>query len=168
VIRRALIPLAVLLFLAPEANATLSLSTPPSFGNFASVQLNGSPQTTTASVSNWTVNATLHTLGWNVTMAATQFQTAGGVKLPLNSLQYRGPSTSGVLSLLVGNLTTVTLDRSADGSSSVGIVSALPAVGAGVWTMTQGSADLILTVPPQVLAGTYTSTITTTLTSGTL
>jgi len=174
--RRLVLTLLLLAVPAPDAHATLTL-TPPAFGDFAPVQIDAAgPVITTAPVSNWSVNATGQLLGWHVDLAATQFATTGGAVLPLNSMTYRGPRVtagSGQLigafpSVLVDNLTTVTLDRSANGAQSVSIINAAPGLGQGIWNMAQGTTDLRLTVPPNVLAGSYTSTITVTLSPGSL
>ncbi|MDX6730038.1 MAG: hypothetical protein QOK49_4843, partial [Baekduia sp.] len=50
----------------------------PSFGNFAAVVLNGSAQTTTATVGNWSVNdATGTAAGWSINVEADTPHNAG-------------------------------------------------------------------------------------------
>ena len=163
------------LLLAPApAHAVLSL-TAPSLGDFGTVGLNSTPATATTSVGSWSVNATGTITGWNVTVGATQFKTADGATLPLRSMTYRGPSVAaatGNLAVpplaLLGTVTPVAIDRSVNGGSSVSVLNALTATGSGVWNMTQGAADLSLTVPSGIAAGTYTSTVTFTLSAGPL
>jgi hypothetical protein len=145
---------------------SLDFGTPFSAGDFPSTQLNGSVQTVTADVGNWSVNdARGSLLGWNVTIAAGQFTSAGADTLPVGSLSLTAPTVSagsgqaGGLAPIVQSLTPI------DAGSAVPLVVAAPLTGQGLWNFTQGAGQLSLVVPPTVKAGTYTSTITTTLSS---
>jgi hypothetical protein len=147
--------------------------------NFPNTALTGLAQTVTTSVSNWSVNdATGSLLGWNVKIGATRFTdnngTAGDTSddktLPLGSLSLTAPtasagaSQSNLLAPVVQPLTTA-LDN---GTADVPVAVAALTKGQGLWNFTQGNNHLSLVIPATTEAGTYTSTITTTLSSGVL
>ena len=156
---------------------TLAFGTEFSAADFPATQLTGSLQTVSTSVGNWSVNdARGSLLGWNVKIGATRFTDTNGTPgdtsddktLPLSSLSLTGPSVSAgasqSLSLkpIVQPLTTA-LDN---GSLDVPLAIAAPLTGQGLWNFTQGATHLSLVIPPTAEAGTYSSTITTTLSSG--
>jgi hypothetical protein len=153
---------------------TLSYTTPFTAQNFPNTTLTGLPQTVHAPVNAWVVTDARGSLlnGWNVTVSASQFSTGGGSPstLPTGSLTLATPP---VPSTTVGNLSLppVPVPPAApiDGGSTQKIVTAALAAGLGQWTFTPLNAaggDLLLSVPAGAAAGTYTSTITTTLATG--
>jgi opacity protein-like surface antigen len=182
----ALAATAVALAAAPAAQAatsntsvtlgagTLDYTTPFSSGNFPNTTLTGVPQLVHAAVNPWTVTDARGSLlnGWNLTVSASQFSTGGGSPstLPTGSMTLVSvpvPSTT------VGNVSLppvpVPLAAAIDGGSAQKIATAAVAQGLGQWTFTSlnpAGGDLALTVPPAAVAGTYTSTITTTLSTG--
>lgn len=147
--------------------AAVPVLTAPSFGNFPDVTLNGARQSVDASVANWSVTDARGTGGgWDVRVAATVPSTAGETPDTLSTA-------------------TMTIDASTPSAADAQNGSAAPAVaggniigsgilvadadageGMGVWNLAQGADHLTLDVPSDAEAGTYTSTITTTLTPG--
>jgi hypothetical protein len=153
---------------------TLDYTTPFSTGNFPNTTLNGLPQLVHANVNPWTVTDARGSLlnGWNVTVSASQFATSGGSPntLPTGSMTL---ATVPVPSTAVGNVSLppvpVPLAAAIDGGSAQKIATSAIGQGLGGWTFTPlnaGGGDLALIVPPSAVAGTYTSTITTTLSTG--
>lgn len=150
-------------------SGTLDYTTPLTARNFPATTLSGLQQTTTADIAPYKVtDARGGSAGWNLTIAASQF-TSGTNTLPTGSLLM---ATAPVPTTTVGNLGVAPVPQvvasAIDGGSTQKIVSA-PAValgGAGEWTFTPLAGTLTLTIPPAVPAGTYTSTITTTLATG--
>jgi WxL domain surface cell wall-binding len=148
----------------------LSFSTTPSASDFPSTQLTGAQQTIHTNFANWGVkDATGSGAGWHVTFQASQFSGSGPITLPTGSLVLTTPviTPSGI------NLAVPPISEGAtftlDGGSAVGVVDALAGTGQGSWTMTQANlagGDLALTVPANAAAGTYTSNLTFTLSSG--
>jgi hypothetical protein len=151
---------------------SLGFVTAPVPGNFSPVTLNGSVQTTTATIPNWSVNdATGSLLGWNVKISATQFTTGGATPLllPVGSMTYTPPSAVTAQSGQLAALAPTALPSGAaiDGSAARQIVLAAVGDGGGQWGFTQGTGALTLTLAPgTATAGTYSSTVTTTLTQG--
>jgi len=147
--------------------------------DFPTTALNGSVQIVSTSVGNWSVNdARGNLLGWNVKIGATRFtdnngtpaDTADDKTLPLSSLTLTAPTASAgagqsaLLAPVVQPVTTA-LDN---GSLSVPVAVAAATTGQGLWNFAQGANHLTLVIPPTAAAGTYNSTITTTLSSGAL
>jgi hypothetical protein len=172
--RRLLLATVLLALPSGTARAALDL-TAPDAGTFPATEISGLvPQTIRTSLSGWSVNATGTLTGWHVDIGASQFQALDGSKLPLQSMTLKGPVVSAgsgqLLSLyplvLVTRLAPVAIDRSAAGSSSVTFVNALSGTGSGVWNFAQGAQDLELTIPVTAKSGTYSSTITFTLSPG--
>lgn len=162
---------------AGAAHAALTIAVAPVVGSFGAVEISGTgPQTVTTSIGNWRVDATATLTGWHVDVAATQLRTSEGDTLPLQSLRYAAPTVSGASgqllalypSILLTRATPAPIDLSANGGTTVAVASAVLNTGGGVWNFTQGSSDLRLTVPVDAKAGTYTSTITFTLSPGPL
>lgn len=151
---------------------SLAFSTTPSASDFPSTALTGAPQTIHASFANWGVNdATGSGAGWHVTFQASQFATAGAVKLPTSSLVLTvppamAPATGNVaVAPVVQGTPSVTLD----GGSAVSIVHSLATTGQGGWNMTQPNSaggDLALSIATTAAAGSYTSNLTFTLATG--
>ena len=151
---------------------TLAYTTPLTAGNFPSVTLDGTQNVVTANVNPYVVTDSRGgAAGWNLTVEATQFTSASTDTLPQGSLRMALPPvpTKNAVDNPLGLTPTVqpTLDA-IDGGSAQKLVSAAaaPLVGAGAWTFTPLPGALTLTVPGVVPPGTYTSTITTTLSSG--
>ena len=150
---------------------SLAFATPFTAENFANLTLNGQVQTVNAAVNDWAVNDSRGSLlGWNVTAEASQFTDSSGQTpktLPAGSLTLTGPAVSagagqsGTLAPVVAPLTTAL-----DGGLPVPVAIAAPLTGQGLWNFDQDTTDLTLVVPPTAEAGTYTSTITTTLSPG--
>lgn len=158
---------------------SLSFGTGLAAADFPSTSLSGVAQTVTTSVGNWSVDDSRGSLlGWNVKIGATRFTDQNGTPadatddktLPLASLTLTAPSVSagggqaGSLAPVVQPLTTA-LDN---GTAAVAAAVAAPATGQGLWNFTQGASHLSLVIPSTVPTGTYSSTITTTLSSGAL
>lgn len=151
------------------AGGTLDYTTPLAAGNFPATTLTGLAQTKTADIAPYVVNDSRGgALGWNLTIAASQF-TSGLNTLPLGSLAMALPPvpTTTVGNLGIAPVPSTTLNA-IDGGTTQKIVSAAAVAlgGAGQWTFTPLTGALTLTVPPAVAPGTYSSTITTTLATG--
>jgi putative surface cell wall-binding protein len=153
---------------------TLSYTTPLTAQNFPNTTLTGLAQTVHAPLNPWAVTDARGSLlnGWNVTVSASQFSTGGGSPntLPTGSLSLTTPP---VPTTTLGNLSVppvpVPTAAPIDGGSTQKIVTALLATGLGEWNFTPlnvAAGDLLLIVPAGAVAGTYTSTITTTLATG--
>jgi hypothetical protein len=162
------------------SGGSLAYSTPFSAADFPATTLNGLPQAKTANISPWVVTDNRGTgAGWNVTISASAFTctsgTCGSTQFPSGSLSL---ATVGVPSTDAANLLgpppaippvyTAPLTPIDNGGSAQKIVSAaaLPLNGSGAWTFTHAAGGLALVVPASTAPGTYTSTITTTLSSG--
>lgn len=156
---------------------SLTFPTTLAASNFPATQLNGQVQTLNAAVGDWSVNdATGALLGWTVQVKASQFTdnngTAGDATddktLPPGSLTLAlptvgaGASQSSLLAPVTLAITPI------DTGVNQILAQAIATEGSGLWNFTQGADDLTLVVPPTVKAGTYTSTITTTLSAGVL
>jgi hypothetical protein len=160
---------------------TLDYTTPFTAGDFPTTTLNGLPQLVTANVNPYIVNdATGSGSGWNLALSATQFTcttsgTCGTTKFPAGSLrvaQLAVPSTD------VGNLASLPIINPLSGllgiDTAVGTTYKIiqsgalagPLLGTGRWTFTPPVGGLAVTVPASTNPGTYTSTITSTLSSG--
>ena len=153
---------------------TLSYTTPFTAQNFPNTTLTGLAQSVHAQLNPWAVTDARGSLlnGWNVTVSASQFSTGGGSPstLPTGSLTLATPpvptTTGGNLSVAAVPVPTA---APIDGGSTQKIVTAALATGLGEWIFTPLNAaggDLLLSVPAGAVAGTYTSTITTTLATG--
>jgi hypothetical protein len=150
---------------------TLSFSVVPQADPFPATTLNGRAQALRTGFHTWAVNdARGSGAGWNVTMRATPMDDGLGHTWPSGSLQLSAPAT--VLPVGV-NAAIPPLAQGAtftlDGAQPVKVLSAAAAAGQGDWTLTQANllgGDLVLTVPANALAGTYTTTITSTLATG--
>ena len=155
---------------------SLAFGTPLTANNFADLTLNGTIQTVNAEVNDWSVNdSTGSLLGWNVTAQASQFTDDNGTPgdntddktLPTASLSLSGgtPAAGAGQSALLAPIVQP-LGTPIDGGAAVPVAIAALGKGQGLWNFAQDADDLTLVVPPTAEEGTYTSTITTTLTSG--
>ncbi|MFN2617662.1 MAG: WxL domain-containing protein [Thermoleophilaceae bacterium] len=154
---------------------TLDFSVAPTADDFTSTALTGSTQTLTTSFNDWRVNdARGSGAGWHVAMQASQFSNGASLTLPAGSLTLKAPTVSKV-DVLNPALPPVVSASPAppwtlDGGSAITVVSAATATGQGEWNFDHanlsGSKDLALTIPANASAGTYTSTVTSTLSTG--
>jgi hypothetical protein len=158
-------------------SGSLAYTTPFSAGNFPATTLNGLPQAKTANISPWVVtDNTGSGAGWNVTISASRFTcstslTCGSTQFPASSLTMATvgvPGTDVLNNTAIPPVYTPPVNPIDGGGSAQKIVSAalLPLSGAGAWTFTHAAGGLALVVPASTSPGTYTSTITTTLSSG--
>jgi hypothetical protein len=164
--------LALALFAsAPAAEAAVSFSTAPNVPTLPTVTLDGSAQTTTATMANWGVSQTLALSGWNVTAAGDTSSgksavfkqycpnatcgshsgpgyISGGATLPSGSLQLdsTGASWTGNLGTAPSHLCNSKC--SLDTMTPVKVASASTAVLLGTWSTTgYSSTSLELSVP---------------------
>ena len=139
--------------------------TTPTVANFGGVTLNGTAQTTTASVGTFTVTDARGTgVGWNVTVQATQF-TMTGHTLPMNSISMPAPTVAKIDSTSGNTPSITTGPYLIDNASAVKITSAAAdGTGMGSYTFTPGT--LTLSIPANAYAGTYTSTVTVSVVTG--
>ncbi|HZG84791.1 WxL domain-containing protein [Paenibacillus sp.] len=137
-------------------------------GNFTAVVLNGRTQNTFSTVSNFNVtDATGAGAGWKVYLTATQFKSAEGNTLPLGSLSVSEPTVA----LDDPNSSPVTTVATAAGdidtTTGLKLLSASEGGGMGTYTVSFSPNSLTLNLlPKDVKAGTYTSTITVSISSG--
>lgn len=152
---------------------SLAITTAPLAGNFVGLTLNGTAQTTTASLDDFEVNdARGSGLGWNVTVQATTMAehngtayVASGKTLPVGSLSLATATvvadgtTSGAPTMTGGSYSLTT--------SAVKIASAAVDAGMGKYDISFAgtNADLTLSVPANAYAKTYRSDLTLTLAS---
>ncbi|WEG13232.1 WxL domain-containing protein [Pullulanibacillus sp. KACC 23026] len=147
----------------------LGVTTDPTVGDFSSVTLDGSVQTTTASMGSLTVTDARGTgAGWNVVVSATPFKTSDSSHtLPTDSLSLASPTevTPGTGS---SDASTVTKKNGTiDNSAGLKLLSAAVDGGMGTYTVSFPDNALTLTLNPKdVYAGTYTSTVAVTVTTG--
>lgn len=139
----------------------------PTVDNFAPVTMDGTPRTTTAAVSAFTVSDTRAIAeGWRVTVTATQFCeqlllstcALDPKTLPLGSLDQSGPTVTGP-----GTTPTMTAAVGIDGSTAP-LASAASGTGTGTYSFS--ASTLTLRLPAAAYARTYVSTLTWTITSG--
>ena len=159
------------------SGATLDYTTPFAAGDFPATTLTGVPQTKTANITPWVVTDNRGTSqGWNVTIAASEFTcstsgTCGTTQFPASSLSLATvgvPTTNPLNNLAIPPVYTAPAQPIDNGGAAQKIAgaAALPLNGTGAWTFTHAAGGLALTVPASTAPGTYTSTITTTLSSG--
>jgi WxL domain surface cell wall-binding len=150
---------------------SLQFATAPQADAFAATTLTGQAQTVRTTFHDWVVSdARGSGAGWNVTMQASALSDGAGHSWPGGSLKLTAPT--GVLPVGV-NLAVPPILQAAtftlDGASPVKVLSAAAATGAGDWSATQANllgGDLVLTIPADAIAGTYSTTITSTLATG--
>lgn len=136
--------------------------------DFNAVTLNGTVQTTAATVSPVILTDSTGTgNGWTVSLKASKFMNAESMELPLDSLKLGSDVT---VTADEGSTATTNIVKASAGSSldSVGGVTILNAAseeGMGIYTINMDNVDLTL-FPKSTLAGTYTSTVDVVLTSG--
>jgi hypothetical protein len=149
------------------SGGTLSMSS-ATIGNFSGITLNGQVQTTNASIGNFSVtDATGTGNGWNVVVKATQFtDSVNNVTLPTGSLDIALPTVTAQTG--ASDVSTITTSSGkVDNATGVKVLSAALNGGMGEYDVTYATNALTLTLlPKDVKAGTYTSTISVTLTTG--
>jgi hypothetical protein len=151
--------------LAPCASEP-SIALAPIFGDFPATTLDGSARAIHAAVSDWTVNDPRSSaLGWEVTMSASPLVTAEATPRTLTgaTLTIAAPTPARI------DGTNATAPAVLGGNirgGSVKIADAAPSTGLQAWRLAQGADDLELGIPADARAGSYTSTITTTLSPG--
>lgn len=148
------------------SGGTLTLTT-PAVGNFTGVTLNGSAQSTTASMGTFTVTDARGTgVGWNVTVQATQFTMAGHT-LPMNSISMPAPTVAKIDNTSGDTPSITTGPYLIDNASAVKITSAAAdGTGMGSYTFNAIPSTLTLSIPANAYAGTYTSTVTVSVVTG--
>lgn len=150
----------------------LGWTTAPTAGNFASVKLDGSDQTTYGTLHSWGVDDERGTdAGWNVTASATPLTDAGtATTLAHGLLTMTAPesvaSESGLGAEYAPAIedTSTALDNA--GETPVQVARAESGKGMAKWGFDQADTphgDLAVTIPANTLAGEYTTTITFTI-----
>jgi hypothetical protein len=140
----------------------------PTVGNFTAVTLNGQIQTTNASIGAFTVSdATGTGNGWNLVIKATTFtDSVKSLTLPTNSLDIALPAVTAQAGASAESTITKTVGK-IDNATGVKVMSAALDGGMGTYDVTFPTNSLTLNLQPKdVKAGTYTSTISLTLTTG--
>lgn len=164
--RRILAAALVLAASAPTVRAQTLTPDPVTVSDFASVTLDGTAKTTTATMSDFSITDTAGA-GWHVTVGATQFQefdvgagqyVTGGKTLPAGSLSMPAPTVSPAT-----DITIPPGPYSIDGAT-VQVASAATGT-TGTYDFTQGG-PLTLTVPASAHARTYRSEVTIAVASG--
>lgn len=150
------------------SGGTLAM-TAPSVGNFTGITLNGTAQTTSASVGTFSVDdPTGSGNGWKVTAQATQlkeYSTAGyvtnGKALPPSSLSLSAPTVTAA----AGTTSTAptTTGGVLDAGGAVKIATAALETGMGKYDFS--ATTMTLSVPSDAFARTYRSDVTVTLAS---
>ncbi len=139
--------------------------TSPSF----SFTLTGATGTITSQRTFKVNDTTASGVGWHVTITSTQFTTAGGKTLPTTATTITGVSTActaGQTCVVPTNGISsypITMPAGTTAPTAVTYFSANGGTGTGDVTVT---TTFSLSIPPGTAAGTYTSTVTETLTKG--
>lgn len=164
----AAIAVGALLAGAPAGALVADLSLlSPTVDNFTPVALDGTPRSTTAAVSSFTVSdVRIVAEGWRVTVTATQFCeqlllatcVVDPKRLPVGSLDQSSPTVTGP-----APAPSVTAAVGIDGSTGT-LASA--ASGTGLGTYSFSASVLTLRLPAAAYARTYVSTLTWTIASG--
>lgn len=147
-----------ILVLMVVANAALALTITTAPITFPGITLNGADQTVAGSTSAWRADATGEAGGWNVTVASTDFTDGGSGTIAVPNFEVRLLDTDIVVvsGSPTGPVSTQTV-FAALSATPLKIASAASGTGDGVYDMTPGFR---LTVPAEVLAGSYTATVT--------
>lgn len=150
-----------------------------STSDFAGITLNGAAQSTTATMSGFSVTDPRGTgLGWNVTISASSFKeyasgayvesgkTLGTSRFSMATATVaKADATSSDAPVMTAGTYTLDADADSDGTSeAVKIASAGTNAGMGSYTVAPG--QLGLSVPASVYANTYRSDVTVTLSTG--
>jgi WxL domain surface cell wall-binding len=139
--------------------------TTPEVGNFVGLTIDGETKQTNATLGTFGVSDLRGTgVGWHVTAQATQFANANASrKLPGGSLQMSAPTvsaqgTQSPLPIVTSGPYTI------DAGSPAKIADAAFQTGMGKYSF--GATTLTLSLPADIHADTYTSTVTLTVAAG--
>ena len=150
----------------PRCAGDPALTLGPVFGDF-SATLDGSVQNTHTTISDWNVSDPSDgARGWEVTMSASPLVTAGGSPITMTgaTLTVAAPAATPVEET---NSSTVPAVFGGDiRADTVKVADAAIGTGLRAWRLAQGTTDLTLGIPADARAGSYTSTITTTISPG--
>lgn len=138
-----------------------------SISSFAETTLDGSVQTLTTDIGDYTVvDSTGSGSGWQLNVDAAPLTNADDYALPANSLNMSAPSVSAEEgSSDSGTIATQEGDIDTGSETGVNILSAQADGGMGTFTLSDTDLSLDLQ-PKDVKEGTYTSTVTFSLVSG--
>ena len=149
-----------------EGDPTLTLG--PDFGDF-SATLNGSAQNTHAEISDWNVSDPgAGALGWEVTMSASPLVTGGLEPTTMTDATLTVAAPTATPAEATNSSTAPAVFGGDILAGTVKVADAAPRTGLRAWQLEQGTTDLTLGIPADARAGSYTSTITTTLSPGIL
>lgn len=155
--------LLALVFFATSVNCVNALNLSTNTIQLTSVTLNGSDQITYGSTAAWRVDASDTTVGWNVTLSADDFSDGSGHIISVDGFDVRLLDENIVIvSGSSGPVSTQT-EYASLGGTPVKIVSSAVGQGSGVYDITP---QFRLSVPAAAYAGSYTSTVTITVTTG--
>jgi len=155
---------AALLFAAQAFGGTLGFGPPgqPGIGNFSPVTLNGTPMLTSVSIDPFSViDSTGSGAGWNVVLTISDL-THGGSVIPASRMTMAAP----VVTAVSGASMTAVAGHATSGDLSSGEKIVTADVGEGEGTYLVSPELLILTVPPDAIAGTYVANATIAVVSG--
>ena len=131
---------------------------------FTGVTLDGADQTVNGSTSAWRADATGESGGWNVTVASTDFDNGAGKTIAVANFEIRLLDAD--IALVSGDTnkptSTQTTFASLSGTALM-IASAASGEGDGVYDLTPGFQ---LTVPAETYSGSYTATVTVSVSTG--
>ncbi len=125
---------------------------------FPGVTLDGSNQMVNGSTSAWRADANGETGGWNLTVASTDFDNGAGKTIPVSNfdIQLFDANIAVVSGDTNGPVSTQTTFATLSGTALM-IASAAVGEGDGVYDLTPG---LRLTVPAETYTGSFTATVT--------
>ena len=149
-------------FAADDTTVTItggSLSiTNPAAGDFAGRGITGAVQTTTATLAPFSVSDLRGSgAGWHVMAQASQFTAPGAITLAVGSLSMPLPTVASPDTTSADPTFSIGSPWLID-NGAVQIASAAQSAGMGVYNFTPG--DFTLSLPADVRAGVYTSTVT--------
>ena len=144
----------------------MTISSVPTASAFGAITLNGSSQNTTSDLNSLNVqDFTGAGSGWNVTASASQF-TTGSNTIPTGSLLLKKPTS--VTAVTTGGVvpSTIMASNGTIDGSSIKVISAAANEGMGEFQVNFPASTITLALPATIKVGTYTSTITWTLSVG--
>lgn len=145
----------------PCGGGALTLVAPSTVG-FGSAVLTGNDQTLSTSLALQVSDLTSSGAGWNLTLAATAFTSAGGHTIPASDASVTAGTVSTGSGTCVAPQNQLSYPQ-ALGSASVKVFDAAAGTGSGASTVTFTGQ---LAIPAASYASSYTSTWTVTLSSG--
>jgi len=162
-------------FAAETVNTDVSAGplsiTPGAIGDLSAVPLTGIVQTSTGKFGDTTIiDATGSGAGWNVNISASALTNesapASLQSLPVNSLTIAAPTVTAAIGSSDDSPTNIVKSGGAidNGGTGVKVLNAIPNQGMGTYTANLGNLTLTLN-PKDAYAGTYSTTITTTITN---